>query len=95
MVPGVEDFGLVPVEAMACGKPVIAFGEGGVTDTVVDGRTGILFAEQSVTGMREAMRRFASVAFDAAAIRAHAMQFDRAIFRERFERAVRETRHIA
>ena len=53
-----EDFGIVPVEAMASGRPVIAFGRGGVTETVVDGETGLFFAEQTIAALNEAIDRF-------------------------------------
>ena len=56
--PGEEDFGIVPVEAMASGRPVIAYGRGGALDTVVDGRTGMLFKDQSVDGLANAVRAF-------------------------------------
>lgn len=56
--PGAEDFGIVPVEAQASGRPVIAYGRGGVLETVVDGKTGILFGECSVEGLVEAVERF-------------------------------------
>ena len=52
LFPGEEDFGIVPVEAQAAGVPVIAYGVGGAGETVLDGRTGVLFAEQSAEGAR-------------------------------------------
>lgn len=78
--PGIEDFGIVPVEAMACGAPVIAYGEGGLTETVVDGETGILYKDQSVKGLRAALDQFHSEAFDAEVLRRRAEQFSRARF---------------
>jgi glycosyltransferase involved in cell wall biosynthesis len=59
-----EDFGIVPVEAMACGTPVIAYAKGGVVETVVDGKCGVLFAEQSANSIRDAVREFEDTAFD-------------------------------
>ena len=56
--PGVEDFGIVPVEAQAAGTPVIAFGRGGALETVLDGRTGVLFEEQTVESLCAAIERF-------------------------------------
>lgn len=56
--PGEEDFGIVPVEVMASGRPVIAYGRGGALDTVLDGATGILFEDQSVSGLNGAIERF-------------------------------------
>jgi glycosyltransferase involved in cell wall biosynthesis len=72
-----EDFGILPVEAQACGTPVIAFGEGGVRETVVDGRTGCLFAAQAAASLAQAVDRFESspAAFDPAACAAHAQRF--------------------
>ncbi|WP_216825853.1 glycosyltransferase [Sulfitobacter sp. SK012] len=56
--PGEEDFGIVPVEVMASGRPVIAYGRGGILDTVVDGETGLFFREQSVEALVDAVERF-------------------------------------
>jgi glycosyltransferase involved in cell wall biosynthesis len=56
--PGEEDFGIVPVEAMASGRPVIAYGRGGVLDSVVDGETGLLFHDLSVEALVDAVERF-------------------------------------
>jgi glycosyltransferase involved in cell wall biosynthesis len=60
LFPGEEDFGIVPVEAMACGRPVIALNVGGATETVVDASTGILYDDDSVDGLINALRRFES-----------------------------------
>src|SRR5206468_12845440 len=72
VMPGVEDFGMVPVEAQACGRPVVALGEGGALDSVVDGVTGILVREPAVEAFAGALRDVASREFDSAAIRRHA-----------------------
>ncbi|HEX8323495.1 MAG TPA: glycosyltransferase [Tepidisphaeraceae bacterium] len=78
-----EDFGIAPVEALACGTPVIAFGRGGVTETVIDGRTGVFFDKQDVASITDAVDRFESTDWDAAAIRRHAENFSAARFREK------------
>jgi len=72
-----EDFGIVTVEAQACGTPVIAFGRGGSTETVVDGITGLLFRHQTAEAVRQAVEDFESEpgAWDAAVIRSHAQRF--------------------
>ena len=62
--PGEEDFGIVPVEAMASGRPVVAFGRGGATETVQDGVTGTFFAEQTVDALLDALDRCARMAFE-------------------------------
>ena len=76
VMPGEEDFGIAPVEAMACGVPVIAYGAGGALDTQCDGKTGVLFREPTVDGLCEAVRRFESLRFDPLTIRAHSRCFD-------------------
>ena len=73
--PGVEDFGIVPVEAMASGRPVIAYGRGGATETVIPNLSGLLFHDQSVGGIVAAVREFQSADFDPAEIVVHANRF--------------------
>jgi glycosyltransferase involved in cell wall biosynthesis len=70
-----EDFGIVPVEAQACGTPVIAFGKGGSLETVKENISGVFFNEQSVESLSEAVGKFESMSFDAIEIRAHAERF--------------------
>lgn len=72
---GEEDAGIQPVEAMAAGRPVIAFAAGGVRETVIDGETGCFFHEQTPAALAEAVARSRGMRFDAAAIRRHAEQF--------------------
>jgi glycosyltransferase involved in cell wall biosynthesis len=83
-----EDAGIVPVEAMACGKPVIAFGKGGVTDVVVDGTHGLFFKEQSVASLLEKLEAFESMSFDAKVIRKRAEAFSSAIFKEKMKKII-------
>lgn len=77
-----EDFGLTPLEAMASGRPVIAYGKGGALETVVDGTTGLFFEEQSVAALKAAIMRFMEQenSFDSRKIRAHAERFDETVF---------------
>lgn len=95
LLPQVEDAGVVPLEAQACGTPVIALQRGGALDTVLEHRTGIFFAEQTVAALTEALQRFEMASFDSAAIREHARQFSSAHFRARIRNAVEETAHSA
>src|SRR5207247_7903077 len=74
--PGEEDFGIAPLEANASGRPVIAYAGGGALDTVIDGRTGVLFGEQQVECLIEAIRRAEANAWDSDELRAHARRFD-------------------
>lgn len=78
--PGEEDFGIVPVECMASGRPVVAYGRGGATETVVDGLTGLFFHEQTTEAIIEAVDRLAELTLDPAAIAAHARRFSSEVF---------------
>lgn len=83
--PGIEDFGIVPVEAMAAGAPVIAYGRGGVLDTVIGGDTGLYFEAQTAEALAAAVRRLeeGDIRFDPSHLHAQARQFDRSLFRSR------------
>ena len=81
-----EDFGMIPVEAQACGTPVIAFGKGGSLETVKNGVTGLFFYEQTAASIIDAVRRFETLSFDCTEIRRHAEGFSE----ERFKREIRD-----
>ena len=84
LLPGEEDFGIVPVEAQACGTPVVALGRGGATETVLDGKTGVLVDDTSAPAFADGIARALSASFDRAAIRRNAERFSR----ERFVREI-------
>jgi glycosyltransferase involved in cell wall biosynthesis len=88
--PGEEDFGIVPLEAMVSGKPVIAYGKGGALETVVDGATGLFFSEQSSDSVLDALRRFESLSFNPELLRNHAMKFDKKLYIERLREFVQK-----
>lgn len=83
LFPSDEDFGLVPVEAQACGRPVIAYRSGGALETVIEGETGLFFDEQTVDSLVDAIRRFESMSFNAIHINKNAMNFDTSVFHKK------------
>lgn len=86
--PGDEDFGIVPVEAMASGRPVIAFARGGATETVIDGVTGILFREQTCEALAEAVERFERTEFSSRDIVGRAREFSPGRFKLQMRAAI-------
>lgn len=81
-----EDFGIIPVEAQACGTPVIALAKGGTLETVIENKTGIFFVEQSAEKIKEAVLNFETKNFDPQIIREHAVTFSK----QRFEKEIKE-----
>jgi glycosyltransferase involved in cell wall biosynthesis len=87
-----EDFGITPLEAQSCGTPVLAFGRGGASETVIDGVTGLYFLEQTEEAIRDAVQRFEAQQhrFDRSEIRAHAIRFSNERFKDEFKNFVEE-----
>lgn len=90
LFPGLEDFGITPVQAQAAGRPVIAYGGGGALDTVIPGQTGALFDAMTVDSLADALARFDAAAYSPAALRAHAERFDERVFEQRLSRALEQ-----
>lgn len=88
ILPGVEDFGITPLEAMALGTPVVALGQGGVLDSVMPGRTGIFFERPAVESIRQAVDEVESRQWDRESLRRHAAGFSRQRFLDKFTSAV-------
>lgn len=83
LFPGIEDFGLTPLEAMAGGAPVLAYGEGGALETVIDGMTGMFFHEQTAEALAECIEEFEKRSFCAGACRSRAEQFAKEVFKQK------------
>jgi len=86
--PPKEDAGMTPLEAMASGRPVIAYGEGGALESIVPGVTGEFFAEQSIESLVGALKNFRPEKYDPQKIRAHAMKFDKEVFKQKIKKIV-------
>jgi glycosyltransferase involved in cell wall biosynthesis len=80
ILPGTEDFGIAPVQAMSAGRPVIAYASGGALDTVIPGVTGLHFHEPTPASLVAAVEQFDDAHFDQATIRRHAERFDKSVF---------------
>jgi len=80
--PQIEDFGITPVECMASGRPVIAYSEGGAKDTVMEGKTGMFFHEQTVDSLMQALSAFGEIKWDSAQIKEHAEKFSEQRFHQ-------------
>lgn len=79
-----EDFGIAPLEAQACGTPVIAFGKGGALETILDGKTGLLFEDQTVESICQAVEKFEQNSYSPEACRQNAIRFAPERFRREF-----------
>ncbi|MDP2671592.1 MAG: glycosyltransferase [bacterium] len=88
--PTEEDFGIVPVEAQAAGKAVIAFGKGGALETIVEGKTGVFFSEQTEESIIEAVRKFEKMEFDPQEAKKQAEKFSKERFKEKMKLFVKE-----
>ena len=86
ILPGEEDFGIVPVEAQATGRPVVALGRGGALDTVIDGETGILVSDTTVESLADGLTRAVNTTWQPSRIRSHAERFSR----DRFVAEIRD-----
>ena len=89
--PGIEDFGIIPVEAMASGRPVIAFNRGGAKETIIDKKTGLFFEEQTPKSLNKKINEFESIAhnFNPNYIRKRSFKFDKEIFKNHFRNFVK------
>jgi glycosyltransferase involved in cell wall biosynthesis len=88
--PQEEDFGIVPLEAMAAGKPVIAYRAGGALETIVEGETGVFFDHQNVESLLQAVSEFDAVRFKPEKCREQALKFDVEVFKGKFEAFVNQ-----
>ena len=91
LMPGEEDFGIVPLEAQACGRPVVALARGGALETVIDGDTGVLFSEPEAGAMAAALERAARHQWDPSRLRDHAGRFARERHVERMREVIDDT----
>lgn len=90
MFPGEEDFGIAPIQAMAAGRPVIAYAAGGALETIIQGKTGVLFAQQTVGDMIKAVESFDPGSVSNLEVQQHAAQFDTAVFKQKMSQFIDE-----
>ena len=90
VMASVEDFGIVPLEAMACGRPAVVFAEGGGRETVLPGQTGVLFQEPTAASLRAAVDSLEGLRFNTTTLRSHAEAYSRQVFEARFRAFVEE-----
>ena len=92
--PAEEDFGLALVEAQACGRPVVAYGRGGALESVVDGKTGVLFTEQTADALSAAVDRLEGLQLNTGEIRDNALRFSHRSFEREMARFVDDCRSV-
>jgi glycosyltransferase involved in cell wall biosynthesis len=83
LFPGEEDFGMAPLEINAAGRPVVAYGGGGATETIIENLNGVLFREQTVDSLIQALEKFENLTWDSSAIRRNAQRYDMQVFQDR------------
>jgi glycosyltransferase involved in cell wall biosynthesis len=88
--PQTEDFGITPVEAMASGRPVIAYEKGGATETIIDGETGVFFKEQTKESLLRAVNKYYETRFSPQKIKDHASQFSKEVFTEKIKQYLQQ-----
>ena len=88
--PQIEDFGLSPLEAQSCGKPVVAYNQGGITETVINGKTGILFDQQSIESLCQALKNFQPTDFSPIDCTNNAQKFSHQNFMLNFKQTVNQ-----
>lgn len=88
--PGEEDFGITPVEAQSYGKPVIAYGQGGALETVIDGVTGIFFREHTAEALLDAIKKAEEISFDINNLHQNALRFDEDVFKSNLSQFIEQ-----
>ncbi len=91
--PGEEDFGITPLEAQASGRPVIAYGKGGALETIIEGKTGLFFEEQSKDSLKNIILKFENIEWNKHIIREHALTFDEEIFKQKVKSYIEEKKY--
>lgn len=91
LFPNEEDFGIVAVEALAAGTPVVAYAKGGALDIIQDGETGILFDDQTVAGLINAMHRLDGIKFSPATLHRKAKRFDKTLFDNKIRKIITDS----